>query len=354
MREAIKLARKSGGRTRPNPQVGAVVVKGGKIVGKGCHKKAGLPHAENEAINDAKNLAKNSQLYVTLEPCVHFGRTPPCVDAIIKSGIKNVYVGTLDPNPIINGKGVEKLRAAGIYVECGILEEECRALNEGYNMWVSQNRPFVTLKIAATLDRNVADFNFKSKWITGEDARKIVHKLRAASDAVLVGIGTVLIDDPLLTARGVKTPKGQPMRIVLDDRLKISEGAKILGRAAKTLIVTSKKNFDEKKKARLNQCTEIIHISEKGGFLDMRKLLNELKKREIQSLLVEGGATIFSNFIKEGLWDRLYLFVAPKILGRGISWSKNIRLELDRAKRVKLAGSKKVGEDLLLILEREG
>lgn len=352
MREAIRLARKACGRTRPNPQVGAVVVKDGRIVGRGYHKRAGLPHAEIEALKEAGNLAQGAELYVTLEPCVHFGRTPPCVDSIIESGIKKVYVGTLDPNPIVYKKGIERLKAANIDVEYGILEEECRKLNEGYNVWVSQNRPHITLKIATTLDGNIADFNYCSKWITSESSRKLVHKLRAASDAVLVGIKTVLIDNPLLTARGVKTPKGQPLRVVLDERLKMPVSARILEGEAKTLIAVSKRRFDAHKDKELKGRAEIVYLKEKDGLIDLKALLQELASRNIQSLLVEGGAAVFSSFIRLGLWDKIYLFVAPMILGEGIKWSKDLKLELTHAKRVKLINVKRIGGDLLLVLER--
>lgn len=354
MREAIRLERKACGRTRPNPQVGAVVVKGGQIVGSGYHKRAGLPHAEIEALKEAGKLARGAELYVTLEPCVHFGRTPPCVDSIIESGIKKVYVGTLDPNPVVHKKGVKKLRAAGVDVEYGILEGECRNLNEGYNVCISRSRPHVTLKIAATLDGNIADFNFRSKWITSESSRRFVHRLRAASDAVLVGINTVLFDDPLLTARDARAPKGQPLRVVLDERLRIPKNAKILGGEAKTLLVTSKQRIDARKETKLKELAEIVRLKASGGLIDLNALLSELARRDVQSLLVEGGATVFSSFIKGGLWDRIYLFIAPVILGEGIKWSKDIKLELGNAKCVRLEKVKKVGGDLLLVLEREG
>ncbi|HDH96868.1 MAG TPA: bifunctional diaminohydroxyphosphoribosylaminopyrimidine deaminase/5-amino-6-(5-phosphoribosylamino)uracil reductase RibD, partial [Proteobacteria bacterium] len=260
MREAIRLARKARGRTRPNPQVGAVVVRRGEIVGRGYHRKAGLPHAEVEAIRDAGGLAKGSDLYVTLEPCVHHGRTPPCVDAIIAAGIRKVYVGTLDPNPVVNGRGVRKLRRAGVEVETGLLADECRALNEGYNVWIAHGRPHIALKVAASIDGSIADFKGNSRWITSEESRRLVHRMRAMSDAVLVGIGTVLKDDPLLTARGVSTPKGQPLRVVLDSRLRTPARARVLNGDARTLLVCSSKSAAARMRGRYGDGVEILQI----------------------------------------------------------------------------------------------
>jgi len=351
MREAVRLARRAKGRTRPNPQVGAVVVKRGEIVGRGYHKRAGLPHAEIEAMAEAGRLARGAELYVTLEPCVHHGRTPPCVDAIVAADIKKVCVGTLDPNPRVNGKGVARLRRAGVEVEIGILADRCRLLNDGYNVWVSEGRPHVTLKIAASLDGSIADFRRESKWITSDESRRFAHKLRAASDAVLVGVGTVLSDDPLLTARGVGVPKGQPLRVVLDSRLRVPERAKVLNGDSKTLLVCSTKKAVGRRRFRRGN-VEVLQLGDRARAIDLRRLLKELARREVQSLLVEGGAGVFSSFISEGIWDRIYLFCAPVVLGRGISWTEHVRFALGEAVRVSVSRPRKVGPDYLFVLER--
>ena len=239
MQTAIALARKGIGKTSPNPAVGAVIVKNGRIIGKGYHKKAGRAHAEINALKQAGIKAKGAEMYITLEPCNHFGRTPPCTDVIIKAGIKKVFIGMKDPNPLVAGKGVRRLRSAGMDVEVGILEDECRGINEAYIKYITTKTPFVTLKLASTLDGKIATAAGESKWITGEDARRFAHRMRREADAVMVGIGTVLKDNPELTTRLVKGK--DPIRIVVDSQLRIPVNAKVLNKKRGGIIIATTK-----------------------------------------------------------------------------------------------------------------
>lgn len=283
---ALRLAKKGLGWTFPNPMVGAVLVKRGNVVGEGYHHKLGEPHAEIEAIREAKTDLKGSTLYLNLEPCYHYGRTPPCVDAIIKTGIARVVCSTLDPNPKVYGRGVEKLRKAGIEVEVGVLEKEAQKLNEAFFTFHTKKRPFVAIKFAASLDGKIATRTGDSKWITNERARMFARKLRGEHQAVLVGINTVLKDDPHLGTR-IKGLK-DPVRIILDPHSKIPNNAQVL-RDENVLIVNE----------------EII----------IPALLENLAEKDIISVLVEGGGRTIGNFVDEKLVDKVYVFHAPIIIG---------------------------------------
>ena len=315
MKSALRLARKGLGRTSPNPMVGALVVRKGVVVGQGFHQKAGGPHAERMALDDAGEKAKGATLYLNLEPCNHFGRTPPCTQLILERGISKVVFGMTDPNPRVKGGGAEWLRSQGVEVISGVLEQECRRLNEFFIKWIITGRPFVVLKAAVSLDGRIATRTGDSKWISNERSRRLVHRLRNEVDGVLVGIGTVMKDDPLLT---VRLPKGKikdPLRIVIDPRLRISPKARILNDNGKTLIVTGNQAPSGKKKRLESQGTEIFSLPEREGRFSIKDMLTELGQRGLTSLLVEGGAEVYASFLNEGQVDKLVLFIAPLLVG---------------------------------------
>jgi len=315
MRLTINLAKKGLGKTSPNPLVGAVVVKNDQIIGKGYHKRFGQPHAEVNALRACKDRAKNATLYVNLEPCCHYGKTPPCTEAIIKSGIRKVVCAMLDPNPQVNGKGIRTLREAGVKVELGILEGEAKKINEVYLKFITTGLPFVMLKLAQTLDGKIATKFGDSKWITQDDSRRFVHSLRSWVDAVLVGANTVKIDDPELT---IHEAKGEnPIRIILDSSGKISNNSKVIkeNKKGKTILATTNEKIPEKLKDKI----EIWKIKkDEDGLIDLVKLLKKAGENQIASLLVEGGNKVFTSFLKEKLVDKIYYFLSPKILGKGL------------------------------------
>jgi diaminohydroxyphosphoribosylaminopyrimidine deaminase / 5-amino-6-(5-phosphoribosylamino)uracil reductase len=315
MKQAISLARKGLGRTSPNPLVGALLVKKGVVVGRGFHQKAGGPHAERIALSEAGDKAKGATLYLNLEPCNHFGRTPPCSHMILERGVKKVVFGMTDPNPMVKGGGAAVLRSHGVEVVQGVLEEECRRLNEVFIKWITTGLPFVILKAAISLDGRIATRTGDSKWISNEQSRLLVHRLRNQVDGVLVGINTVMKDDPLLT---VRLPQGKikdPIRIVLDPRLRISPKGRILNDRGKTLMVTGAR-APQGKKIRLEaQGTEILSLPEQEGRISIKRLLAELGRRGLTSLLVEGGAEVYASFLTEGQADKLVLFIAPLLVG---------------------------------------
>jgi diaminohydroxyphosphoribosylaminopyrimidine deaminase/5-amino-6-(5-phosphoribosylamino)uracil reductase len=315
MRLTVKLAKKGMGKTSPNPLVGAVVVKNDQIIDRGYHKRFGEPHAEVNALKACKDQAENATLYVNLEPCCHYGKTPPCTDMIIKSGIRKVVCATLDPNPQVNGKGIRILKSAGVEVDLGILEEEAKKLNEIYLKFITTGLPFVILKIAQTMDGRIATKLGDSKWITQEDSRHFVHSLRSWVDAVLVGANTVRKDDPELTIHDARGEN--PIRIILDSSGKISSNSKVIkeNQNGKTILATT----NEKIKNKFEEKTEIWKIKKsKDGKVDLVQLLRKAGENQISSLLVEGGSQIFTSFLKEKLVDKIYYFLSPKILGKGI------------------------------------
>jgi len=313
MRRALELARLGEGYTRPNPMVGAVIVKDGKVIAEGHHARYGGPHAEASALARAGERARGADLYVNLEPCVHWGKTPPCADRIIAAGVSRVILAARDPNPLVNGKGVDKLRSAGIEVMEGVLREEAEKLNEIFFHWVKTQRPFVALKLAMSLDGKIASRSGGSRWITGGEARKRVHELRRRHAAVLVGIGTVLADDPQLTVREVEGP--QPLRVVLDSRGRIPLSAKVLSGEAPTLIATTEA-MPEKIESRLREKgVEVWRLPARDGEVDLGALLRRLGAREVDSVLVEGGGEVAWAFLSQGLVHKTYLFYAPLILG---------------------------------------
>jgi len=313
MRLAIRLAKRAEGMTSPNPLVGAVIVRRGKVVGSGYHRKAGLPHAEVNALGRAGRDARGATLYVTLEPCDHFGRTPPCTDAIIKSGIKRVVAAMKDPNPVNNGKGIKKLRRHGIEVTVGLMEEESRLMNRPYLKFITEKMPYVTIKIAETLDGKIATRTGDSRWITSDSARRYVHRLRGSADAVMVGAGTVVRDDPLLTAR--IPGSRQPVRVVVDSRLRVPLNSKIFSgmKRSPVIIATTKKGKAAKRFEGAG--ARLIFTRIKAGRVDIRDLLERLAGMGITSLMVEGGGELVAGFLEEGLADRVLFFIAPRIIG---------------------------------------
>jgi diaminohydroxyphosphoribosylaminopyrimidine deaminase/5-amino-6-(5-phosphoribosylamino)uracil reductase len=345
MNRALNLAAKACGMTSPNPMVGAVIVKNGKILAQDFHKKPGTPHAEALAIKTAAGNAKGSTLYVNLEPCCHTEkRTPPCSRAIIKAGIKRVVIGMVDPNPKVSGRGIAELEHAGIEVKSGILEDKASKLNESYMKYITTGKPFVTLKVAMTLDGKIATPEGQSKWITGEKARKAVHRLRSSVDAIMTAIGTVKADDPQLTAR-MKGGKS-PLRIVIDPGLEIPTQSRILQTPPDTLIVTGIHNSKADRLERSG--IKVLYFREK---LDLNWLLKELGQMEITSLLIEGGSSLNSHALEDRIVDKVTFFIAPMIIGGRESFpavgGKTFK-RLEETYKIKEMSAKKIGEDILI------
>lgn len=315
MQRALELAAKAKGKTSPNPMVGAVIVKGFRIIAEGYHKKAGTPHAEIVALRKAGVKAKGATLFVTLEPCCHTNkRTPPCTKAIIKSGIKKVIVATTDPNPKVSGRGIRELRRAGIETEIGILGPEAQSLNETFNKFITKKEPFVMLKIAQSLDGKIATAKGESKWITGKTARRHVHQLRNNLDAVLVGIGTVMKDNPSLDCR--LRGGRNPYRVIVDSSLRIQLKSKVLGYSdSKTIIATTKKASARKIKQLSARGVTVLVIRSKAGRVDLKALMKALGRLNITGIMIEGGSSIASSAIYAGIVDRVMFFVAPRIIG---------------------------------------
>jgi len=318
MGEALRQARKGLGRTSPNPVVGAVIVRDGKIIASGYHKRAGSGHAEIEALAKIGGRGKeNDTLYVTLEPCNHYGRTPPCTKAILNSGIKKLVVGMKDPNPKVSGGGCEFLSEKGVEVRTGILESKCRQLNEAFLKFAATGRPFVVAKSALTMDGWTATATGHSRWITNEKSRQFVHRLRDKLDGILVGVGTVLTDDPSLTTR-LKRGKGRdPVRIIVDTNLRIPDEAKVLNRdsSAPTLVAVGTDVSPERLRRLERNGVKNLTCPTKEGRIDLAALMDILGGMDITSLLVEGGAAIMGSMIREKLVDKFYIFKAPRILG---------------------------------------
>jgi diaminohydroxyphosphoribosylaminopyrimidine deaminase/5-amino-6-(5-phosphoribosylamino)uracil reductase len=318
MRLALVQAEKGRGRTHPNPVVGALVVRGGRVLSRGHHQKAGLPHAEINALRRAGARARGADVYVTLEPCNHQGRTEPCTESLIAAGVRRVFFGSPDPNPHVDGHGARRLRRAGIEVHPGVLRDACDASNEAWFKFITKGLPWVVLKAAVTLDGKLATRSGDSKWISSEPSRRLVHRWRNQLDAVLVGAGTVRADDPLLTVRGV--PEGRnPARVVLG---KVPPKARLLRQPGETIL-------------------------EQGP---LRAVLRRLARRGITSVLVEGGARVHGEFLQAGLWDELRLFVAPKVFGSGApAWAAHAGPPLEN---LELRSVDRVGSDALLTVRQ--
>ncbi|NOS74154.1 MAG: bifunctional diaminohydroxyphosphoribosylaminopyrimidine deaminase/5-amino-6-(5-phosphoribosylamino)uracil reductase RibD [Methyloglobulus sp.] len=397
MARAIQLARKGLYTTDPNPRVGCVLVKDGRIIGEGWHKRAGLAHAEVEALTDAANATENTNgatAYVTLEPCSHHGRTPPCCETLVKAGIKRVVAAMQDPNPRVSGNGFAYLKAVGIEVSCGVLEEDALVLNRGFIMRMTEGRPFVRSKLAMSLDGRTAMASGESQWITSPEARADVHKLRAESSAILTGINTVLADDPSLTAR-IDKEVVQPIRVVLDSSLKMPLPSKMLDLPGRTIILTCGQQADlsndmipfmvrrpeevpvvqahhernhiktvrpelveghkDKPQQLQNAGAEVYQLPEKQGQLDLAEVMKFLAEQEINEVLVEAGAVLNGALLAENLVDEWVIYMAPKILGdqgRGLFTLPELD-KLSDSKEMKFKGIRQIGNDLkLTILKR--
>jgi diaminohydroxyphosphoribosylaminopyrimidine deaminase/5-amino-6-(5-phosphoribosylamino)uracil reductase len=317
MRRALRLADRARGCTSPNPLVGAVLVRDGQVVGEGYHQRAGEPHAEILALRAAGAAAQGATLYLTLEPCSHQGRTPPCSPAVIAAGIDRLVVAMEDPNPRVAGRGIAQVRGSGIPVDVGLLAAQARRQNEAYLKWVTGGLPFVTWKSAMTLDGKIATRTGDSRWVTGERARAHVHRLRAESDAIMVGIGTIRADDPLLTARLPGRRAQSPMRVVVDARAELPLDSRLLGTLAEApvLVAATEAAPKTRRAALVAAGAQVLLLPEACGRVDLTALMRELGNREVTSLLLEGGAEIAASMLASGLVDRALLFIAPKIVG---------------------------------------
>lgn len=355
MRRALALARRGRGWTSPNPMVGAVVVREGRIVGEGYHAAAGEAHAEVRALEAAGDRARGAELYVTLEPCNHRGRTPPCTQAILDAGIRRVVIAAGDPNPRVTGGGAAFLAERGVEVVPGVLAAEASRLNEAFFKHCRTGLPFVTVKCASTLDGRIATRTGDARWITGEAARRRVHELRHAADAILVGVGTVVADDPQLTTRLPAGRRGKdPLRVVLDPQLRIPPAARVLhaGSAAGTLIVAGEGVPAESRRRLERPGVEVIACPAPGGRIDWGALLAELGSRGVMSLLIEGGSRVFASAFRSGIVDKACFFIAPILFAGddGVPVCAGPGVAAVR-EAIRLAGieTRRLGDDLLVV-----
>ncbi len=345
MEVTLNLAEKGKGYVSPNPLVGCVIVKRGKIVGKGYHKKYGEEHAEINALKAAGKKAKNATMYVNIEPCSHWGKTSPCTEKIVEAGIREVVVGMEDPNPLVDG--YKELKFRGLKTRIGILRDKAKKLNEAYIKYIKTKRPFVILKLATSLDGKIATSTGDSKYITSGEARKYVHQLRNDVDAVMVGINTIMRDDPLLDARLVNGKN--PTKIIVDSKLKIPESAKVLKDPAKVIIATTQKAPKNKIDKLHQKGVQVLVLKPKKGLVDLKELMKELGKSGITPIMIEGGAELSGNAIKEGIVDKLLMFTAPKLIGNGLDPIKNLGIKkVKKAIRLKDMSTKKIGKDFLV------
>lgn len=350
MNLAMRLALKAEADTSPNPLVGALVVKKGRIVGKGYHAKSGFAHAEIVALDDAGVRARGARLYVTLEPCTHFGKTPPCVDRIIKSGIKEVIVGMVDPNPRNNGRGIQILKTHKIKVAVGFLEEKLKKMNEVFMKYATRRLPFVTVKVAESLDGKIATKTGDSQWITSDKSRSYTHRLRKNYDAIMVGVNTVLRDNPRLDTW---FSKKQPVKIIVDSQLSIPLGANVFSRTSSVIIATLPSAPDQETENRklLGQKARILEVKEKAGQVNLKDLMKKLAQMEMANILVEGGGTLIGSLFDEGLVDKVMFFISPKVIGGkeavGSVMGAGIS-RIDKAIKLKEVTLKRFGEDFLI------
>ena len=341
----IKLAEKGKGSTSPNPMVGCIIVKRGRIVGKGYHKKAGAEHAEVLALNDAGKKAINSTMYVNLEPCSHWGRTPPCTEKIVEAGVREVIIGMEDPNPLVDG--FRELKFRGLKTKIGILENDAKKLNEAYVRYMKTKRPFVIIKVAMSADGRIATKTGDSKYITSKEARTYVHQLRTEVDAVMVGLNTVLRDNPELTPRLIKGK--DPMKIVVDSKLKIPKNCNLVKEPSKLIIATTGKASKNDVKKLQQKGVNVIITKTNKGLVDLEDLMKQLGKHEITSVMIEGGSELNSSAIKDGVVDKILIFTAPKLIGNGLGAIGNLGVnKIDKAIELKNPEVKKIGKDVLI------
>ena len=355
MRRVLELARKGRGRTSPNPMVGAVLVKNGRVVGEGYHRKAGLPHAEIEALRRAGKKAKGADLYVNLEPCCHSGKTPPCTEAILSAGVKKVIVGMRDPNPLVSGKGFRQLKKKGVQVVTGTLRKECERLNEVFIKFVQTGNPFVVLKTAISLDGKIATRTGESKWITGRKAREKVHQIRNEIDAIVAGAWTIVKDNSYLTTRlkNKSTASNHPVRVILDNEFLVPLKSNVFKNAdtERVIYVTGGKLPVSRRKELIRRGVDILVLKENKGKVDLRCLLRALGDRDITSVLIEGGGEVNASALSAGIVDKVLVFVAPILIGGkdapGPLGGKGIR-SLASAYKIKNMTVNRIGDDFLL------
>ena len=350
MKRALALAKKGAGFVSPNPMVGAVIVKNGEIIGEGYHEKYGELHAERNALKNCKESPKGATLYVTLEPCCHYGKTPPCTEAIIESGISRVVIGTLDVNPVVAGKGAKILADNGVRVEVGVLEKECRKLNRIFNKYMTSKLPYVVMKYAMTADGKIATVSGESRWITGDAARENVHRLRKNLSGIMVGVSTVIADDPSLNCR-LKEPSKDPVRIICDSHLKTPLDSNVVktARINQTIIATSSEDSRRISEYEKSGC-KVINIPQGSNGIDLNFLMRELGNMGIDSILLEGGGTINYSALESKIVDEIHIHMAPKIFGgnskspvegAGIS-------DINRAIKLNPIDTKWYGNDLVI------
>lgn len=350
MKLALTLAEKGAGWTSPNPMVGAVIVKDERVIGQGYHKRCGQPHAERDALASCTESPKGASMYVTLEPCCHQGKQPPCTDAILEAGITRVVVGSADPNPLVAGKGIQILEEHGVSVTKFVLEEECEALNQIFFHYIKTKQPFVTMKYAMTMDGKIATCSGASKWITGEEARNHVHQQRCRHRAIMVGVGTVLADDPLLTCRieGGRSP----VRIVCDSHLKTPPSSQLVATALSfpTILATCCQD-QSRQEAYIKKGCKVLTLPEKNGHVDLRELMHLLGAMEIDSVLLEGGAALHWSALESGIVQKVMAYVSPKIFGGNSAKSpvggKGVDLP-EQAVYLKTKNVTRLGDDFLI------
>ena len=348
MRRALELAGKGRYSVSPNPMVGCVVVKEGEVIGEGFHQRAGMAHAEVEALRSCRVSAIGATAYTTLEPCNHQGRTPPCTEVLIAAGVQRVVAAIIDPHPMVDGRGIAVLRAAGVTVDVGVLGDEASRLNEKFLFAAQHHRPFVLLKAAMTLDGKLATIDRQSQWITTEEARQRSLALREEYDAIMVGSGTVVADDPQLTRRlGWNGSINPWLRIILDARGEVPAQARLLGDGGKTLLITSRPNGFSKS-AEL----DVAELESREGRFDLNAVLDSLGERGIQSVIVEGGSLLISDLIRRGLWQKMIVFVAPMVVGGSAApaiFQDSGVGKLAEAFRMRFDSIERVGDDLMII-----
>jgi diaminohydroxyphosphoribosylaminopyrimidine deaminase/5-amino-6-(5-phosphoribosylamino)uracil reductase len=345
MELTLKIAEKGKGFVSPNPLVGCIIVKRGKIVGRGYHKHYGGEHAEINAIKNAGKKVANSTMYINIEPCSHWGKTPPCTEKIVEAGVREVVIGMHDPNPLV--EGFKELKFRGIKTKIGILEEQAKKLNEVYIKYMKTKRPFVILKVAMSMDGKIATKTGDSKYITGREARRYIHQLRSELDAVMVGINTVLKDNPRLTPRLAKGK--DPIKIVVDTELRMPMKCNLMKQPSKLIIATTKKASKAKINKFYQRGVNVIVLNSKRGMVDLKELMKELGKKEITSVMIEGGAELNSSAIKDKVADKLLIFTAPKLVGTGVGAIGNLGItKIDKAVKLKNIRTMKVGKDVLL------
>ncbi len=352
MGRALALAERARGLTSPNPLVGAVVVAAGQVVGESFHVAAGSPHAEVDALAAAGERARGATLYITLEPCTHWGRTPPCAPIVVAAGVRRAVVALQDPNPIIAGRGLAHLRRAGIEVTVGVRAAEAAAQNRAFVTAMRQGRPHVTLKAAVTLDGKIADVHGESRWITGEAARQEAHRLRSETDAIVVGIRTVLRDDPQLTVRLEPPWPREPLRVVLDTTARTPPAARVIsaGTAARTLVAVGEEAPPDRLRRLTDAGVTLVRLPIRGGRVGLPELLADLHAREIRAALLEGGAEVHGAFLDAGLIDRVAVFVAPRLIGGrdATPMTAGVGLTLKHALRLGPLSTRSLGEDVLI------